>query len=252
MERFSIVIVVKNAADKIESLLRSVEGLTDDIILCDTGSTDRTVELAKAGGATVHNIPWEGYGKSKNVAIGFARYDWILSLDGDEKVDDALYRELKNWKPVKDSIVYQVLWKNFFAGQWIRHSDWSNQWKNRLFNKKVVQWDDAIAHEDIQSNSSLQFVKLDGFLEHYSFDDTRAYASKMIHSAMITAQKYHDQGKKFVTLKFLFSPLYSFIKSYFIKLGFLDGHKGWLIAVTSAYYTFIKYARLMELNRNSM
>jgi glycosyltransferase involved in cell wall biosynthesis len=251
MGNFSIVIVVKNGAGIIGRLLQSVKGLSDDVIVCDTGSEDDTIQIAKEAGASVYSIPWEGYGKSKNVAIGYARHNWILSLDADEKVDGKLYSELQQSDLVNDHVVYQVLWKNFFAGQWIRHSDWGNQWKKRLFNKNVVHWDNAIAHEDITSDTPLQFVKLKGYLEHYSFNDTREYATKMVHSAMITAQKYHDKGKQFAFFKLLFSPIYSFIKAYFIKLGFLDGYKGWLIAVTSMYYTFIKYARLNELNRKN-
>ncbi len=251
MQKFSIVIVVKNGADIIGRLLQSVKGLSDDIIVCDSGSMDDTIQIAKDAGAFVHSIPWEGYGKSKNVAIGFARYDWVLSLDADEKVDAELYSQLQQSDLTNDQVVYQVLWKNFFAGQWIRHSDWGSQWKKRLFNKHVVHWDNAIAHEDITSDKPLQFIKLKGYLEHYSFNDTREYATKMNHSAMITAQKYHDQGKQFAFFKLVFSPSFSFIKSYILKRGFLDGYKGWLIAVTSMYYTFIKYARLNELNRKN-
>ena len=250
MGNFSIVIVVKNGAGIIGRLLQSVKGLSDDIIVCDSGSTDNTIEIATGMGASVFSIPWEGYGRSKNVAIGYARYNWILSLDADEKVDEELYAELQACSLENDQVVYQVLWKNFFAGQWIRHSDWGSQWKKRLFNKHVVHWDNAIAHEDVTGSKPLHFIKLKGYLEHYSFNDTREYATKMIHSAMITAQKYHDQGKQFAFFKLLFSPVFSFIKTYFLKLGFLDGYKGWLIAVTSMYYTFIKYARLNELNRN--
>jgi len=248
MEKFSIVIVAKDSADKIGRLLKSAEGLTDDVIVCDTGSTDDTIQIAKDAGASVYSIPWEGYGRSKNVAIGYARYQWVFSLDTDEKIDDVLYAALQQWQPANDETVCQVLWKNFLAGQWIRHSDWGTQWKKRLFNKNAVHWDDAIAHEDVTSDKPLQFVKLDGYLEHYSFKDTREYAMKMIHSAMITAEKYHQQNKK-GGIKLFVSPIFSFVKSYFIKLGFLDGHKGWVIAVTNAYYTFIKYARLHELNR---
>ncbi|MDB5221763.1 MAG: glycosyltransferase family 2 protein [Chitinophagaceae bacterium] len=249
MDKFSIVIVAKDSADKIGRLLKSTAGLTDDIIVCDTGSMDNTIQIAKDAGASVFSIPWEGYGKSKNAAIQYARHQWILSLDSDEKIDSQLYTALQQWQPANDQTVYQVLWKNFLAGQWIRHSDWGNQWKKRLFNKNVVHWDDAIAHEDVTGNKPLQFVKLDGYLEHYSFKDTREYATKMIHSAMITAEKYHHQGRSLALIKLFISPPFSFVKSYIIKLGFLDGHKGWLIAVTNAYYTFIKYARLNELNQ---
>lgn len=249
MEKFSIVIVAKDAAEKISKLLESIQGLTDDIIVCDTGSKDDTINIARTMGASLHEILWEGYGKSKNNAIRYARYNWVLSLDADEIVDAALYAELKKWTPIDDHHVYQVLWKNFLDGRWIRHSDWGNQWKNRLFNKNIVHWDDAIAHEDIEGKEVLKFVKLNGYLEHYSFKDLREYATKMIHSAMITAEKYHIQGKRVAGIKLLFAPAYSFVKSYIIKLGFVDGYNGWLIAVTTAYYTFIKYARLKELNR---
>ena len=162
MGNFSIVIVVKNGAGIIGRLLQSVKGLSDDVIVCDTGSADDTIEVAKNTGASVFSIPWEGYGRSKNVAIGYARHDWILSLDADEKVDEKLYLELQRSDLTNDQVVYQVLWKNFFAGQWIRHSDWGSQWKKRLFNKHVVHWDNAIAHEDVTSDKPLHFVKLKG------------------------------------------------------------------------------------------
>jgi glycosyltransferase involved in cell wall biosynthesis len=249
MTPFSIVIVAKDSADKIGRLLESLHGLSDDVIVCDTGSADDTKGIASRTGANVQSIPWEGYGKSKNKAIGFAKHDWILSMDSDEKIDPVLYKELQQWTPANTNTVYQVLWKNFFAGQWIRHSDWGSSWKNRLFFKHTVSWDDAIAHEDVSSHQPLQFVKLKGYLEHYTFKDTREYASKMVHSAMITAQKYHEKGKKAGISKLVFSPFYSFIKTYLLKLGFLDGYKGWVIALTTSYYTFIKYVRLRELNR---
>jgi glycosyltransferase involved in cell wall biosynthesis len=226
MVPFSIVIVAKDSADKIGRLLESLQGLSDDVIVCDTGSSDDTIGISMRTGANVQSIPWEGYGKSKNRAIGFARHDWILSLDSDEKIDADLYKELQQWKPVNTQTVHQVLWKNFFAGQWIRHSDWGNSWKNRLFYKHTVSWDDAIAHEDVTSAAPLQFVKCKGYLEHYTFRDTKEYASKMVHSAMITALKYHQKGKKAGMIKVVFSPFYSFIKTYLFKLGFLDGYKG--------------------------
>jgi glycosyltransferase involved in cell wall biosynthesis len=249
MAPFSIVIVAKDAADKIGRLLESLVGLTDDIIVCDTGSSDATIAIAQNAGAKVHQMPWEGYGKSKNRATHFAKYDWVLSLDSDEKIDADLYRALKEWKPVNDQTIHQVLWKNFFDDQWIRYSDWGNSWKNRLFNRHTVNWDDAIAHEDLVSDKPIQYQRLPGYLEHYSFKDTREYATKMVHSAMITAQKYHTNGKKVSLLKLIFTPVFSFLKTYIIKRGFLDGYKGWLIAVTTAYYSFIKYARLYELNK---
>ncbi len=245
---FSIVIVAKDAADKISRLLLSLEGLTDDVIVCDTGSTDDTISIAQSHGAKVHRMPWEGYGKSKNVATGFSKYDWILSLDSDERVDVTLHSALQNWVPANAHTIYKVQWKNFFGDQWIRYSDWTS-WKNRLFNKTMVNWDHEIAHEDLRSDQPINYAKLPGYVDHFSFDDTRQYTTKMVHSAMITAQKYHSRGKKVSLAKLVILPFFGFFKTYFFKLGFLDGYKGWLIAVTTAYYSFIKYARLYELNK---
>lgn len=247
--KFSIVIVAKDAAGKIGRLLESLRDISDDIIVCDTGSKDDTIAIAVKMGAKVHQTEWKGYGISKNEANAFARYDWILSLDSDEKVDQELYEQLKQWEPVNNTTVYQVVWKNFFGNQWIKYSNWGGTRKNRLFYKHLAHWDDAIAHEDITANVPLSYIKLKGYLEHYSFSDSREYASKMVHSAMITAEKYHRQGKRSSVIMVLFSSLFSFLKTYFFKLGFLDGRKGGLIAVTTAYYTFMKYTRLYELNK---
>lgn len=251
MVPFSIVIVTKDAADIIGRLLQSLKGLSDDVIVCDTGSSDNTIAVARGEGAIVHEIPWEGYGKSKNVATGFAKYDWVLSFDSDEKIDPVLYQALKEWQPVSDQTIHQVLWKNFFGDQWIRYSDWGNSWKNRLFNRKTVNWDHAIAHEDLQSDKPLQYRQFPGYLEHYSFKDMRQYNSKMVHSALITAEKYHMNGKKVGLLKIFFAPFFSFVKTYIVKKGFLDGYKGWVIAKVTAHYTFVKYTRLYELNQRS-
>src|SRR5438128_2264675 len=111
MSQFSIVIVAKNAENKIGRLLTSLQGLTDDVIVVDTGSSDATATIAENAGAKVHHLPWKGYGRSKNEAIAFAKYDWILSLDSDEKIDSQLYAQLSQWKPLTETTVHQVLWK---------------------------------------------------------------------------------------------------------------------------------------------
>ncbi|MEJ7767040.1 MAG: glycosyltransferase family 2 protein [Chitinophagaceae bacterium] len=249
MSNFSIVVIVKDAQLKIRRLLESVEGLTDDVIICDTGSCDKTTEIAKEYGVQVFSIPWEGYGKSKNKAIEFAKYEWILSLDSDEKIDSALRFQLMNWQEGDPATVYRLKWKNFFGSQWIRHSDWGCNWKGRLFNKRFVRWDNAVAHEDLVANISLKYVRVGGYLEHYSFKDEDEYACKMAHSATITALKYYELQKQSTYLHVFIAPLYSFIKTYVCKMGFLDRGKGWLIAKTTAHYTFKKYAILKDMNQ---
>lgn len=252
MTKFSIIIVAKDAGAKIGHLLQSVKNLSDDIVVCDTGSTDNTINIALASGAKVYSIPWKGYGRSKNIAIQFATYNWILSLDSDEKLDAQLYESLKTWQPKDDTAVYQVKWKNFLGNKWIRHSDWGNDWKTRLFNKHVVRWNNAIAHENVISNVALRKEKLKGFLEHYTFNDEEDYLNKMINSANLTALQYHQKEKKTNFLHIRISALYDFIKTYFLKSGFRDGQNGWLIAKTKAFYTYTKYKKLKELNSNKI
>jgi len=247
---FSIVIVVRDSSSSITRLLESVRGLSDDIVVCDAGACEATAEKARKAGARVYSVEWEGYGKTKNNATRFAKHDWILSLDAHEKPDEELYAMLKTWSPVNPNTVYQILWKNFFGDQWIRYSDLSTGWKDRLFHKQTVRWDDAVVHEELVSGKELQFVKLDGYLENYSFVDKAQYQEKMRNSAMLTAVNYHLKAKKSTVAHLLFSPLVCFLKTYVFKLGFLDGSYGWLIARTSASYSFLKYWTLWKLNHN--
>lgn len=251
-ELFSIIIIAKDAGYKINRLLKSIENLSDDIVVCDTGSTDDTISIATSFDARVFSIPWEGYGRSKNAAIHYAKYNWILSLDADEKPDAELYKSLKNWQPLADTTIYQVKRKNFLGKTWIAHSDWGADWQNRLFHKYIVRWDDAIAHEIAIADIPLKKLRLRGYLEHYSYTDEVDYKKKMIIYANLMALKYHQQKKKTNLLQIGLSPLYNFIKTYLFKSGFMDGRNGWMIAKTKAYYTFIKYKKLKELNNSKI
>ncbi|MBC7849684.1 MAG: sugar transferase [Chitinophagaceae bacterium] len=245
---FSVVIVAKNGAENIGPLLKSVQGLSDDIIVCDSGTSDKSIELAKQAGAKVFEIAWDGYGETKNEAASHASHDWILALDANEMVDAELHNILLNWSPRTNSTVYRVLWKNFLGDKWVKHSDWSTSWKNRLYNKQTVAWDNAISHTDITSPNELNFLKLEGYLENHAFKTEQEYKEKMRESALLTAMDYHVREKRSTWLHLLLSPGICFMKKYIFRLGFLDGRTGWLIAKTSADYSFQKYWALWKLN----
>ncbi len=252
MSAFAIVIVAKDAAHKLDRLLHSLKDLCSEVWVCDTGSSDNTIAVAQSHGVHVHQMPWEGYGTTKHKASMLPYNDWILSLDSDEELSAELYQALKAWQPGNHQIVYQILWKNYLGDTWIKHSDWGSSWKNRLFNRKAVNWNFAVAHEDLESEAPITYQKLNGFLNHYSFLDTRDYAIKMMHSATLIAQQYHQKGRQSSIAHILINPPINFIKCYLLKLGFLDGFNGWLIAKTSAHYTFIKYSYLRELNKHKV
>jgi|694.fasta_scaffold22180_5 glycosyltransferase involved in cell wall biosynthesis len=245
---FSIVIVAKDSANVLPRLLDSLKGLTDDIVVCDSGSKDQTPFIASDFGAKVHHISWEGYGRSKNTAVQYAKYEWVLSMDSDEKIDQTLYNSLKNWKPSDEHAVYQVRWKNFIGNYWIKNT---GGWKSRLFNKKIAHWNNAIAHEDIISESGIHTTRLNGFVEHYSHRDFEHLFTKYLDSAMITAQNQHLGGKKSSVLKIIIKPIAAFFRSYLLRIGFQNGFIGLIYAFASSYYTFLKYTRLYELNKTN-
>jgi len=249
--KFSIVLVVKNESSNLRRVIESVRGLTDDIVVCDTGSTDDTVQVAQSLGVNLQHIPWEGYGLSKNRAATFARYNWVLSLDGDEEADPELREALENWKPGGNNVIYRLTWKNFLGGRHIRFGE-SGLRKNRLYNKQLVNWDSAIAHENLVSAGPVTYSDLPGKINHYCFRDYKEYFTKMNHSAMIMGEEMHSRGKRVGPVMVVLKAVFSFISYYFLNLGILDGWMGLVIATTRSGYTFKKYVRLRELNLKSV
>jgi glycosyltransferase involved in cell wall biosynthesis len=247
MQPISVVIVCKNEADIIGTTLQSLQGLSDDIIVYDNGSADHTMEIARQLNARVHQGNWEGYGKTKNKANQLARYDWILSLDADEAIDEELKRSLLQLDLEDENIVYKLSYKNFLGNKWLRHGEWGSVKHIRLFNRKKVNWNDAAVHEQLLLPANIQVKKTGGHILHRTMKDMADYSNKMLRYAMLNAEKYFRQGKKASWFKIRLAPGLTFIGHYFFRLGFLDGHAGYVCARMTSYYTFLKYARLREL-----
>lgn len=250
--QFSVVIICKNEADIIGNTLQSLKGLTDDIIVYDNGSTDNTVEIAGKHAVHVHQGAWEGFGKTKNRANALAKYDWILSLDADESADDELKTSLLELIPSSDSIVYEMKFKNFLGNKFLKYGEWGRDDHVRLFNRNAVSWNDAPVHEELILPANAAIKRLKGYVMHQTMKDMEDYARKMTKYAMMNAEKYFQQGKKASWFKIRFAPGFAFIQNYVLRLGFLDGHAGYVCARMTAYYTFLKYSRLKELNRRTV
>ncbi len=250
MRSISVVIVCRNEADIIGQTLQSLQGLTDDIIVYDNGSNDDTMAIAQKMHAKVHSGSWEGYGKTKNKAIALAEYDWILSLDADEAIDEALKRCILAESPNNEQTVYDIRFKNFLGSKALRFGEWGHDKHIRLFNRKYVHWNDADVHEQLVFPKDVQIKKLDGFVLHYTMKDADDFRNKMTGYAGLSAARYFRQGKKAGSLKRMFSPAFSFIKNYFFRAGFLDGKAGFTCARMNAYYTGLKYKKLKELYRH--
>lgn len=249
MQFLSVVIVCRNEAGIIGETLQSLQGLTDDIVVYDNGSTDDTVEKAKAYTEQVHQGSWEGFGKTKRKANALAKYDWILSLDADEAIDAVLKESLLSFKPANDYEVGEIKFKNFFVDKWLRFGEWGNDKHIRLFNRKQVNWDDAAVHEKLLIPAGSSVKKIKGHILHKTVKSIDAYKQKMQQYAMLNAGKYHQAGKKATWVKLYLSPAFTFINYYIFRLGFLDGYAGYVCAKITSWYTSLKYERLRELNR---
>ncbi len=247
MQPLSVVIIAKNEAHIIGRTLQSIQQLTDNIIVCDTGSTDATIPIAQLNGAKVIEHKWEGYGETKNLANEYAAYDWILQLDADEVPDQILLTSLHQLDLKDESIVYAVIRKNYYAGRHLRYGQWQNDKCMRLFNRKVAQWSKDLVHEKLLYSDSVKTVLLKGFIYHYTYETTEEHFEKIKKYSLLGASTLYAQKKKPSFIKQYISPVAGFIINYFLKLGFLDGYYGFKVAWLNSYCTYVKYKKLRNL-----
>lgn len=247
MQLLSVVIVCKNEAGIIGQTLQSLRGLSDDIIVYDSGSTDETVAIARRFPVKVQEGVWGGFGITKNTAVALARYDWILSLDADEAIDDELKNTLLTSSFTNDRTVYEIKFKNFLGNKWLRYGEWGGDKHIRVFNRKQVNWDDAAVHEKLLLPAGIKTVRLKGSILHHTATDLKKYESKLAKYAELNAKKYYEQGKKAGLFKKYAAAFFSFVQNYIFRAGFLDGKAGYQCAVLMAGYTFKKYKKLESI-----
>ena len=247
MQRLSVVVICKNGAKVIGETIKSFSGLTDDILVYDNGSTDATKDIVKESTARLVEGSWEGFGKTRNKANAFARYDWILSLDADEAIDEELKESLLKYDLSDEKKVFEFKFKNFLGNKWLRFGEWGDDKHIRLFNRKKTNWNNAEVHESLLLPTGVKVISIPGHVLHKTAPDIATYENKMENYAALNAEKYFKQQKRSGSLKMFFSAIFSFIKNYFFKLGFLDGAPGYHCARINARYTFLKYKRLDEL-----
>ena len=226
------------------NLPRAIESLrcADEIVVVDSGSSDRTVEIAAKLGARVIESPWPGYAKQKNVAAESAQYDWILSIDADESLSEALEGEiwrLKKTGPRFDAYTMPRLAQ--YLGRWIRHSGWYPDRKVRLYNRQKARWTGDYVHESVQVSGSLGH--LESNLLHFTCESLSEHLRTMDRYTTLAAEQLLANGERPTWVRLIFEPPWTFCRTYFLKLGFLDGVEGLAIANMAALYNFVKYAK---------
>ncbi len=271
----SVVIISYNEEANIGRTLQSVMPLVRDgkgeIIVVDSGSTDRTVEIAESSGARVFVEEWKGYAAQKNSAIDKATCDYILSLDADEEVSSELGEQIlgvvkcppaihKIVRKTEDGLEpmfingFTMPRRNYFLGRWIKHGGFWPDRKLRLFRRGTGKFPDAMVHETLRVEEykkgvhSVGHRHLDGPLIHHSYPAFSDYIAHMNRYSSLGAEMVAAKGKRhFLILDITFRPLLTFIYNYFFRLGFLDGREGFLLHVGHAVYVSWKYMKVWEL-----
>jgi glycosyltransferase involved in cell wall biosynthesis len=244
--KLSTVIITKNEQQNIARCLSSVKDFSDEILVYDSGSTDETVSIANKMGVKVVSGEWLGFGATKHKAADLARNDWILSIDADEEVSEKLKNEIqKNFLKLQPESAYAVPRSSFFLGRWIRFGGWSPDYQIRLFNKKYSQWNMNSIHEKVEAKSIQYFSEK---LNHYVFKNISHQVQTNDRYSGLLAEKMKNEGKKMSWFHFLTKPSVKFFECYFLKLGFLDGYAGFVIAKNAGYSVFLKWAKFKELD----
>jgi glycosyltransferase involved in cell wall biosynthesis len=229
---FSVVIICRDEEDHIGRCLVSLQGLTDDIVVVDTGSSDRTVDIVNTHPVTLIQRQWMGYGATKNYANLQAKYDWILSIDADEAVDEELYDSLREWQPGSAKL-YTIRRINHIGDRSIRYGHLKPELKRRLFNKNIYQWDHRPVHELLTPEVAKgDITALKGNLLHYQAKDIEALRQQYEHYALMAPPK---KG----IVKSL-APYYHFLRSYVFMLGFIEGTLGLKLAQSIYMYAKLK------------
>lgn len=250
MHTISATIITFNEEKKITACLASLQGVADEIIVMDSFSMDNTELICKQFGAKFYQQKWAGYGQQKNDAASKATHHFILSLDADECLSPDLQQSILKAKKEGLAGVYSMNRLNNFYGYYLNHGNCYPDRMMRLYNRTSVKWSLRLVHETLDIPADISISHLKGDLLHKSKDSIADHIAGINKYSTLTAQVYAEVGKKGAFFKMLFSPGFTFIQAYFFKLGFLDGYPGFIMARINAYEVFLKYSKLLLLQKN--
>jgi glycosyltransferase involved in cell wall biosynthesis len=227
----------RNVVRAIESL-----GCCDEIVVVDSGSTDRTVEVARRLGARVVEEPWHGYARQKNLAAGAVANEWVLSIDADEALSEALEGEILTIKkdgPRADG--YSMPRRAQYCGRWILHSGWYPDRKVRLYHRDRAEWAGEYVHESVRVRGRV--AELESDLLHFTCSSLSEHLKTLDRYTTLAAQELVAKGRPVGGARLVLDPAWTFLRSYVVQRGFLDGPQGLSIAWMAALYTYLKYAK---------
>lgn len=246
MTPISVIIITLNEEKNLQRCLESVKRIADEIIVVDSASTDHTVTIAESFGARIFQHTFTGYVQQKQIATGYAKNDWVFSIDADEELSPELGESILQLKIngfVQDA--YRISRLTNYCGKWIRHCGWYPDRIVRLFNKNKGNWEGGTVHEAwVPADKHAPVLK--GELYHYSFTTISEHVKKTDKYAELGARDAVTRGKDCTVLKIMVAPNWKFFADYILRLGILDGYYGYIVCKINSYGSLIKYARIRQ------
>ena len=245
MPKLSVTIITRNEAANIAPAMGSV-AWADDIVVVDCGSTDATVEVARARGARVFHRDWKGFAEQKNYAAEVAEHDWILSLDADERVTPALADEIRallaSDPPRAGYRIPRVSW---YLGRWIRTTDWYPDRQLRLYDRRRGRWGERRVHESVTVEGAAGVLRHE--IQHRPYRDLTHHLDTMNRYTTLAAEEMYEHGRRSGVGSLIALPLAAFLRNYLLRRGFMQGTRGFIISVLNSYYVLLKFLKLWEL-----
>ncbi len=243
----SVVIIAQDEEDHIVDCVNS-SACAAEVVVVDGGSMDKTVELAQKMGAVVVERPFDGFIEQKNAAIDAASYDWVLSLDADERLSpelvDSVVALFKDGAepPLPGYFIPRI---SHHLGRWIRHGGWYPDRKLRLVDRRQGRWGGRKVHEKIVLDGETGL--LDGDIQHYPYRDMEHHLRKMDSYTTMASEILFEEGRQWPRLRMIVQPPLQFLKAYFLRRGILDGRAGFILAILHARYEFLRMRKLAKL-----
>ena len=242
MNRLTVCIVAQNEEKNLPRVLRSVDGVADEIVVVDGGSTDRTQEIARQAGARVVERPFTDHADQKNYAASLAAHDWIFLLDADEELSDELKESVEKWKAREpEFFVYEMARLTWYLGAWIHHSRWYPDWQRRIYRRDKTRFSGAI-HSALRYDGPIGRFR--GDLLHYTVRNFAEHEGKLEKYSTTIAKEMFDQGRRNWRAAMWLATPWSWIHHFFLGAGFLDGYRGALISHMAARGVRMKFAKL--------
>src|ERR1700740_2817731 len=245
MNRLSACLVTLNKEENLPRVLRSLEGVAEEIVVVDSGSQDHTQEIARAHGAKVVTHAWTDFAQQKNIAAAAAGNDWILSLDADEELSRGLRGSLLALKQKEPEFaVYEFARRAWYLGDWVWHTRWYPDRQRKLYRRDKTKFE-VPEHATVKYDGAIG--RLQGDLLHYTLRSVEEHAAKVEAITTPQAQYLYAEGRRSWRAAMWLASPWSWLNNFVLRLGFLDGYRGWVISRMAARGTWLKFHKLGEL-----